>query len=72
MSASGTDKAPRRKVLATAGGGAFGYELGVILVYAFEQLARHDLPAKVELAGVALVGIAVGALAGYLTPAERE
>ena len=63
-------KAPRRKVLAQTGGAGAGLQVGILVVYALEQLSGHGLPDKVEASAVGLAALAVGFLAGYLVPEE--
>lgn len=59
-------KTPRPKVVAAGGGSLIGSQLGVLLIYAFEQLSRHDLPLSVEGAIFSLLAAAAGFAGGYL------
>ncbi len=56
---------PRKKVVGASGGFLVGSQLGDLIIFAIEGLAKTNLPNNVETAIISLVGTAVGALVGY-------
>lgn len=60
-----TTSTPKPKVVASTGGSAVGSSVGIVIVYAFEQLASHDLPVGVEGAIIGICAAIVAFLGGY-------